>query len=45
MGRLTGGLGIGFGEGFPGQPEAVHGGGNPAIDADLKQNFAYLFTT
>jgi hypothetical protein len=42
---LTGGLGIGFGEGFSGEPETVDGGGNTTIYADLKQNFAYLLTT
>jgi hypothetical protein len=43
--RLTGGLGIGFGEGFTGEPETVYGSGNTAINTDLKQDFAYLFTT
>src|SRR5689334_7318081 len=42
---LTGGLGIGFGEGFTGEPETVYGSGDTAINADLKQYFAYLLTT
>jgi hypothetical protein len=35
---------IGFGEGFTGQAETVHRRGYAAINADLEQDFANLFT-